>query len=664
MQLAEVAGSQKAIQRLEVIRQLNARSGWINRSLYKLMFSPDLYILAYERIKSEPGNMTPGTDNETLDGFSMDEINQLVQEMRSEQYQCKPVRRTYIPKSNGKMRKLGIPCTRDKVVQEVVRLILEAIYDSPHGSHFKDTSHGFRREKSCHSALQEIQRRWTGVTWFVEGDIQNCFDDIDHETLVSIIREKIKDERFINLIRKILKAGYQDLDEVRKDSLAGTPQGGIVSPILANIYLHKLDEFVEQLQGELEKGGKRKHNLEYKRLQDRTLYLAKQGKTRSREYKELGIRMRKLPSMDTEDPDFIRVKYIRYADDWIIGVTGPYQLAKEIKQRVRDFLKTELKLTLSEGKTVITNARTQEAKFLGYKIRLGRTNREQKQAVTTNGSGKIFKRRSTGSEIVLKAPIEELISKLHIKGFCDKNGKPIHRAPWQLLDEDQIVMLYSSINRGIQQYYRPTDNWARVQKVQYILKFSLAKTLAGKRKSKTSKVISGGDIKIRMTRKGKEKEIVFYQNHDWTAKRDGFTNSAKVDIVQMNVRLRTRSKLGLPCCICGEEDRVQMHHVRHIRKMAEKRAKGFTRVMSALNRKQIPVCARCHRLIHAGQYDGLSLRQLAYDPRRASLIWPPVVEVKINREDYPEEKPGRTTQRRKKVKLAQPSAKGLVGART
>jgi len=626
MLIAEVVGSQTAIERLEVIRQLNARSGWVNRSLYRLMFSPDMYILAYERIKSEPGNMTPGTDKETLDGFSMDEINRLVQEMQTEKYQCKPVRRTYIPKSNGKKRKLGIPCIRDKVVQEVIRLILEAVYDSPHGSHFKDTSHGFRREKSCHSALQEIQRRWTGVVWFVEGDIQNCFDDIDHETLVNIIREKIKDERFINLIRKILKAGYQDLDEVRKDSLAGTPQGGIVSPILANIYLHKLDEFIEHMQGELEKGGKRKHNLEYKRLQDRRLYLAKQGKTRSRAYRELGVRMRKLPSMDTRDPDFVRIKYIRYADDWLIGVTGPYQLAEQIKQRVRDFLKTKLKLTLSEKKTVITNARTQEAKFLGYKIRLGRTNKEQKQTNTTNGSGKRFKRRSTGSEIVLKAPMDELVTRLKTKGFCDEDGKPIHRAPWQLLDEDQIVMLYSSINRGIQQYYRPVDNWARVQRVQYILKYSLAKTLAGKRKSRIAKVINGGEIKIRTWRKGKEKEIAFYQNHDWTSRRDGFANSAKVDIVQMNLRMRTRSKLGLPCCICGDEERVQMHHVRHIRKMDQRYEKGFIKVMIALNRKQIPVCARCHKLIHDGQYDGMSLKDLAYDPRRRSTKVQPVAQ--------------------------------------
>lgn len=621
MRNAEVAGELKALQRLEVVRQLNARREWANRKLYPLMFSQDLYITAYERIKSEPGNMTPGTDQETLDGFSMNEINKLVQEMRTEQYQCKPVRRTYIPKSNGKMRKLGIPSVRDKVVQEVIRLILEAVYDSPHGSYFKDASHGFRRERSCHSALRDIQRRWTGVIWFVEGDIQNCFDDIDHEILIEILREKISDERFLNLIRKVLGAGYMDLDEIRKDSLAGTPQGGIVSPILANIYLHKLDEFIEQVQGELEKGIKRKHNKEYKRLQDRRLYLANKGDTRSQAYIELGKRMKQLPSMDTKDPDFIRVKYVRYADDWLIGVTGPHELAEEIKRRVRDFLSTKLKLTLSEKKTVVTNARTQEAKFLGYKIRLGRTDKEQKQTTTTNASGKIFKKRSTGMEIVLKVPIDALVDRLHQKGFCTKNGKPIHRAPWQQLDEDQIVLLYSSINRGIQQFYRPADNWARVQRLQYILKFSLAKTLAGKRKGKTSGTISGpqGDIKVRVVRNGREKEIVFYQNHDWAARRDAFTESATVDLVRMNVRMRTRSKLGLPCCICGDEQDVQMHHVRHIRKI-DQRAKGFTRVMSILNRKQIPVCGRCHRLIHAGHYDGMSLKDFVYDPRKANML--------------------------------------------
>src|SRR5260370_25505339 len=306
-------GNLRSLERLEVIRKLNGENReWVNSELYRLMYKQDLYILAYEHIKSHPGNMTPGTDDETLDGFSLAMIEELIEEMKRERYCGKPVRTDYIPKANGKMRKLGITCTRDKIVQEVVRLILEAIYDSPYGSYFSENSHGFRRSKSCHSALKDIQARWSGVTWFLEGDIKSCFDDIDHEILLDVLRKKIKDERFISIIRKFLRAGYQDLDEARKDSLAGTPQGGIVSPILANIYLHELDEYVEQLQKELEKGDLRSPNPEYHRLQNQRQYLAKIGKIDTKENQELGVQIRKLPYLAPQDPNYKFVKYGSY----------------------------------------------------------------------------------------------------------------------------------------------------------------------------------------------------------------------------------------------------------------------------------------------------------------------------------------------------------------
>ena len=616
--MQENAGYSNGLERLEVIRKLNARREWINTDLYRLMFKQDLYILAYERIKSHPGNMTPGTDDETLDGFSQAMIEEIIQEMRTEKYRSKPVRTVYIPKSNGKMRKLGIPSTRDKIVQEVVRLILEAIYDSPHGSYFKAESHGFRRSKSCHSALKDIQARWSGVTWFLEGDIKACFDDIDHEILIGILGKKIKDERFLSIIRGFLKAGYQDLDGTRRDSLAGTPQGGIVSPILANVYLHELDEFVGELQRELEKGELRRPNPAYRKLQKRRQYLAKTGKIDTREYRELGVRMRKLPSLDTQDPNFVRVKYCRYADDWLIGLIGPHRLAEEIKERVGQFLKSKLNLTLSVEKTRITQARSEEAAFLGYRIRLGRSDKEPKQTLSTNASGKTFKRRSTGMQVVLKAPIGELVKRLYQKGFCDKEGRPLHKAAWIQLDEDQIVLLYSSVNRGLQQYYRPTDNWAEMHRVQYILKFSLAKTLAAKRQQPITRVIAGKDISVKVKRAGgQERTITFYRNTDWSVRREAFTDSPEVDLVRMNVRLRTRSKLGWPCVVCGETQAIAMHHVRHVRKgLTSRDSKGFTRVMAILNRKQLPVCASCHSKIHRGEYDGLSLRDLAYDPRK------------------------------------------------
>jgi group II intron reverse transcriptase/maturase len=625
------AGNLKSLERLEVIRKLNGTNReWVNDDLYRLMLRKDMYVLAYERLKSIPGNMTPGTDDETLDGFSEEEIGKIIAQMRDESYRCRPVRESFIPKANGKLRRLGIPCPRDKIVQEVVRIILEAVYDSPHGPYFSEHSYGFRRGKSVHGALKEVQKKWSGVIWLVEGDIKSCFDDIDHHILVDVLRKKIKDERFIALIWKFLKAGYQDLERARHDSLAGTPQGGIASPILANIYLHELDAFVEQLQAELEKGRQRRPNHEYELVSDRRYRLAKAGKADTEEFRRLGTQMRNLPSLDTRDPNFVRIKYVRYADDWLIGVIGSHALAEEIKDRVGEFLKDKLALTLSQDKTRITNARMEEAEFLGYRIRRGRARDAQKVTASTNGSGRQFKRRSTGMEVVLKAPVDRLIKRLASKGFCDGKGVPKHKAGWTVLDEDQIISLYSSINRGIQQFYRPADNWPQLQRVQYILKYSLAKTLALKRKVSITRVMKARDIGVRVTNKnGQARNVVFFRNTDWTVKRDAFKDSPEIDLVRMNVRLRTRSKLGLPCVVCGDPDRVQMHHVRHIRKFEDGAPRGFTRVMAALNRKQVPVCKACHERIHRGEYDGLSLKDLAYDLRKVRFLadGPTVVPV-------------------------------------
>jgi len=208
----------------------------VNFDLYRLLYRPELYEVAYQRIKSKPGNMTAGSDGSTLDGFSYQAITDLIGSIRDESFQFKPARRTFIPKANGKMRPLGISSPRDKVVQEVLRLILEAIYDSPRGAYFLDCSHGFRPNRSCHTALREFSSQWTGMTWIIEGDIKSCFDEIDHHTLVGLLRKKIADGRFLNLIWKALRAGYLWGKE-RRDTLTGSPQGSIISPILANVYL-------------------------------------------------------------------------------------------------------------------------------------------------------------------------------------------------------------------------------------------------------------------------------------------------------------------------------------------------------------------------------------------------------------------------------------------
>lgn len=606
--------SHRTLQRLERLRRLNSNPEWMNDDLYRLMFKEDLYILAYEKIKSKPGNLTPGSDRQTIDGFSLEIIQKIIQEMRTEQFQFKPVRIAYIPKPNGKKRKLGISSARDKLVQEVIRMILEAIYDSPHGAYFSENSHGFRPGRSCHTALKEIRGKWTATNFFIEGDVQTCFDSIDHNILVKQLRRKIKDERFLNLIWKLLRAGYLDLYHSQQ-SLTGTPQGNLASPILANVYLHALDEKVLEIQNRLQKGKTKRCNLLYRKLQKRKLLLQKRGKGKSEECRSLIKQLRKTASVRVDDPNFIRVKYSRFADDWLIGLSGPYHLAKEIKEEIKTFLNTELKLILSEEKTQITPGRSGKAHYLGTTLSIGRGD-EAKQAWTSNGLGNYYKRRSTGWEVVLEAPVTQLINRLATRGFCTPLGESTTKKGWIYLDADQIVSLYASINRGIQNYYRFVDNFGLLSRLQHILRFSLARTLAAKFKLSIKKVFRryGSDLAIKVKAEdGKhDRRVSFYNNHDWTRQRNAFSTKANnIDLLKTAIRMRTRSKLGKPCYVCGSQEGIEMHHVRHIRKMDARKVKGFEAVMNALNRKQIPTCQSCHHKIHQGEYDGLKLSELA-----------------------------------------------------
>ena len=614
--------SQKTIARLERLQHLNSDRQWINHDLYRLMYREDLYIIAYERIKSKPGNMTPGTDAETLDGFSLATIREIIQEMKTEQFRFRPVRQQFIPKPNGKMRKLGIPCVRDKVVQEVMHMILEAIYDSPSAPYFRETSHGFRPSYSCHTALREIRTHWTAVNWYIEGDIKACFDELDHHVLVQLLHKKIHDERFLNLIWKLLKAGYLDLHGTQKESLIGSPQGGIISPILANVYLHELDVFVENLREKQEKGTIKRDNPEWVKLIYQKNRMVTRKETKTKAFKNLMKQIRSTPSKVVNDPEYIRLKYLRYADDWLIGLCGGQALAQGIKEEVKTFLSDHLKLTLSEEKTHITHARTEEAFFLGTILTIGNGG-EAKVVQQRTSKGKTIKRRSTGWATIMKAPIDKLIQRLSNRGFCTAMGEPTSKRLWTSLDADQIIQLYSGVNRGLQNYYRFVDNWKHLSRVQYILKFSLAKTLAQKYKLSVPKVFQRFGKELSFCVKGEggkaDRKVSLYLNRDWTKNKLAFQGGKQrdIDVIRTVIRLRTRSKLGKPCCICGEaEGQIEMHHVRHIRKLSNKRAAtGFNRLLRAMNRKQAPVCSDCHWKIHRGEYDGLKLSNLAYLPR-------------------------------------------------
>jgi hypothetical protein len=304
-------------------------------------------------------------------------------------------------------------------------------------------------------------------------------------------------------------------------------------------------------------------------------------------------------------------------------VCGSKRLAESIKEEVKRFLRDALKLQLSEEKTRITNAKSEEAAFLGTTLKIG-TGGTPKVVLTTNWTGKRYKKRSTGWETVMHAPLPRLIKRLQEKGFCTGEGKPIAKRGWSVLDLDQVVLLYGGINRGIQNYYRFADNWSRLTRIQYILQYSLAHTLALKLKCSVKKVFTrfGRDLCIVIKRgEGKpDRQVRFFLNHNWSKNREAFQPGSQTDIDQLQtaIHMRTRSRLDKPCCICGETGetrQIEMHHVRHIRKLSEKREPtGFNRVLRQLNRKQIPVCPVCHGKIHRGSYDGLKLSDLAYMP--------------------------------------------------
>jgi len=352
---------QNATTVLGVLRE-RGRRGLPLEELYRQLFNPGLYLLAYGRIYSNKGSMTPGVTQETVDGMSLGKIGRIIDAIRHERYRFSPVRRVNIPKKNGKTRPLGLPTWSDKIVGEVVRLVLEAYYEPT----FSDRSHGFRPGRGCHTALREVANTWTGTAWFIEGDISDCFGSLDHEVLVSILAERIHDNRFLRLVRNMLTAGY--LEDFRWGAtLSGAPQGGVASPVLSNIYLHRLDVFVETvLIPKYTRGARRGRNPAYLEVAN---LLAKARRRGDRaEARELLKRMRTLPSSDPNDPEYRRLRYIRYADDHLLGFTGPKHEAEEIKQRLAAFLRDDLKLELSPDKTLITHARTRAARFLGYEI--------------------------------------------------------------------------------------------------------------------------------------------------------------------------------------------------------------------------------------------------------------------------------------------------------
>ncbi|RJR14397.1 group II intron reverse transcriptase/maturase [Candidatus Parcubacteria bacterium] len=581
--------------------------------LYRNLYNPDFYLLAYQNIAKSQGSMTPGADGMTLDGMDEARINRIIASLKDHSYKPNPARREYIAKKNStKKRPLGIPSTDDKLVQEIIRMILEAIYEPGFSKH----SHGFRPKRSCHTALSEIQNTFTGVKWMIEGDIKACFDCFDHHVLIELLRRRIHDEYFISLMWKFLKAGYME-QWVYHTTYSGTPQGSGMSPILANIYLSELDNFMEQYKVKFDVGGKdRRETKEYSRINGTHERLRKkyrrlkdtlpveERKALAKQLRSVQLQKLQTPLYPVKDDAYKRLQYNRYADDFVVGIIGSKEDAEKVRSDIKLFLQDSLKLTLSEEKTKITHS-AEKIRYLGYDISVLRD-----MSFTRTANGQL--QRLWYGRVKLTMPHEKWFNKLleyrTIRILKDENGRErwrtLHRGNLTSRPDIEIISRFNSEIRGIYNFYRMAQNVSTLDKFYNIMKSSMLKTFANKYRTTVNKIkkayIKDGIFGVDYQSKEGEKRCELYH--------DGFTRIkndmlAYVDILPQYKKYdkpnslagRLNSKI---CELCGDKsEHLIMHHVKRLKDLSE--SIPSEKLMMEKRRKSLALCAECFKKVQA-----------------------------------------------------------------
>ena len=571
--------------------------------LYRYLLRPDIYFVAYKNLYANSGAATKGVNEDTADGFSEAKIDSIIKALADETYQPMPVRRTYIQKKNNrkKLRPLGIPTFTDKLVQEVLRMILEAVYEPI----FLDVSHGFRPKRSCHTALKQLRREFNGTRWFVEGDIKGCFDNINHAVLVGLLSNKIKDARITKLIYKFLKAGYLENWQYHK-TYSGTPQGGIISPLLANIYLHELDKFVMKLKSEFDTPGVGQITPEYRELHNEIKRLSHRltkvtGEEREMVLTKYKSKRQKLMTIPCTAQTDKKLKYVRYADDFLIAVKGNREDCQWIKSKLAEFIGDTLKMELSEDKTLITHS-SKCARFLGYDVRVRRSGK-----IKRGGPGHV-KMRTLNGGVELLVPLNDKIRQfVFTKGVAiqkeDGSMFPVHRKYLVGLTDLEIVSVYNAELRGICNYYGMASNFCKLHYFAYLMEYSCLKTLASKHKTSLSKIIDKfndgtGKWGVPYETKLGSKRRYFANYADCKGKgsaTDYISNAAVVYGYAVNT-LENRLKAKV-CELCGttESDHYEVHHINKLKNLKGK--ERWEIAMIAKHRKTLVVCRDCHRSI-------------------------------------------------------------------
>nr|WP_079492957.1 reverse transcriptase domain-containing protein [Maledivibacter halophilus] len=579
------------------------------KRLYRNFYNPEFYILAYKNIYATKGSMTPGIDGRTIDNMSLSRINKIINKMRDKSYQPNPVKRVYIDKKNSsKKRPLGIPSADDKLIQGVTRLILESIFEP----NFSINSHGFRPKRSCHTALTQIQKKFKGVKWFIEGDIRACFDSFDHHILIDIIRQRVADEHFIALLWKFLRAGYME-QFIYEKTHSGAPQGSGISPILANIYLNKLDEFMDKYKSKFDIGERkrRKVNPKYTKHQ-RAMFKctenwegmsADEKKTALKKRKEHRKLMQEQPYYLANDSTFKRLQYGRYADDFIIGIIGSKQDAQKVKSDIARFINNAMKLEMSMEKSKITHS-SDMARFLGYDITVSRSNSLKK-----NSKGQMVK--AWYGAVQLYVPHDKWFNKLMeykaLKIEKDIDGKdkwiPTHRGQLINMSDEAIVGKYNSEIRGLYNYYCLANNATVLSNFGHIMEYSMYKTFAGKYRTSMSKIIKqykrNGVFTVNYMTKQGIKQTTFY--NDGFKRKKGYTLEYTDLLPQFQKYIRPNSLIAQlrskTCELCGEtKEEITIHQVKKLKDL--KGNHEWERIMIGKRRKTMAVCIDCHNIIH------------------------------------------------------------------
>ncbi len=593
---------------IEIVRSRGERKLPLNR-MYRLIRQRDLFLAAYGKLYANKGAMTPGINPEdTVDGMSLKRIDKIIAKLAAGTYQWTPVQRTYIDKKKGGQRPLGKPGWDDKLLQEVIRMVLEAYYEPQ----FSNSSHGFRPGRGCHTALEAIRQHWKGVTWIIEGDIEGCYNNLDHELLLDLIGKDIHDQRFLKLIKGMLKAGYLE-NWTYHQTYSGVPQGGVASPVLSNIILDKLDKFVEgELVPQYTKGKRRQRNPEYRRLSRK---MTKARQTQNLEtYRQLDKQRRAIPSGKPNDNNFRRLRYIRYADDFALGFIGPQSEAVAIKAKISAFLGT-IQLTLSTSKTLITHAVEGRARFLGYDIHVARNNHR----ITQNQTANKKKTRAANGKVVLSVP-QEVANQWRTR--YTRKGNPIHRAELLNHSDYEIVTRFNIECQGLLNYYILAQNvHKRLAPVRYAYLQSLVKTIAAKHKKKSSwvyrryigKLEDGRKvIRVVIPREKPKKPLIA----TFGAKPICYAKKAMLkDEIPRPHFTRTelvQRLLANKCELCESIQNIEVHHVHKLANIKRKykgqrQPPDWVIFMISRNRKTVVVCRECHHKIHRGAYDGSKL---------------------------------------------------------